>query len=99
MPQTPDNGRTPTNDERMDRIMHALERMDHRDRLRTYSAIVHGIISFIPTLLLLGSLWYLYAHGAELLKQMTTEATKQAAGYSAQQGGDLLKEFQKMMGR
>ena len=88
-----------TSDENLALIVHHLERLDKRDRLRTYGAFIHGILSFIPLLILLSTLWYVYNNGAELLQQVTTEAAKQAATYSAEKGSDWMNQLQNMMKR
>lgn len=68
----------------LDEIARSLHRMDRRDRLRTYGAMVHTVLAFLPTIFFLWSAWYVYAHGTELLKMVAGETAKQAAQYSDQ---------------
>lgn len=88
-----------TGDEKLEQILYHLERLDRRDQWRTYGALIHTIMSFIPMLLLLGSLWYLYHNADRLLQQVASQAARQAAAAATQQGGDWMKQFQQMMGR
>ena len=88
-----------TMEERVDKIVHYLEKMDRRDRWRTIGGFIKGVIGFVPIIVTLASIWYLYAHGADLMKQIAQEAAKQAASYTQQSGGDVLKQFQNMLKR
>ncbi len=88
-----------TMEEKVDKIVHHLERMDKRDRLRTIGGFIKGVLGFIPLLVMLGSLWYVYNHGAELMKEIASEAAKQAASYTQQGSSDIMKQFQNMMTR
>ncbi len=90
MPDTPESHPT-TTDEKLDRIVAHLDRMNRRDRLRMWGSLIHGIIGFIPTLILLGTVWYVYSNASSLLTKMTSEAAKQAAVYSE---SSFTKQFQ-----
>ena len=80
-----------TTEEKLDRIVAHLDRMDRRDRLRMWGSVVHGILGFIPTLILLGTVWYVYSNASNLLTTMASEAAKQAAVYSE---SSFTKQFQ-----
>ena len=69
-------------EERLDLIVHYLHTADRRERLRTITGTIRSVISIVPFILFLGSLWYVYAHGQDLMTQITAEAAKQAAVYS-----------------
>jgi hypothetical protein len=88
-----------TTEEKLDIIIGHLESMDKRDKLRTWGGFVRGIIGLIPTIILIWSVWYFYAHGTELIKQMTAEAAKQAAGYSQTQSDSFMQQIQKYLPR
>lgn len=83
--------------DKLDTIIHYLEQMNRRDRLRTYGGLVRSILGFIPLVLLLGSLWYVYAHTEEFLRTISQEAARAAAEYS--NGGEFMKNLQNMMKR
>ena len=83
-----------TND-KLDRIIHHLARMDQRDRWRTWGGFVRSIIGLVPVLVLLGSLWYFYQHGDQLIKQMTQQVVKQSAQYQQGGMGDLYDQLKK----
>jgi hypothetical protein len=82
---------------KLDQMILHLERMDSRDRLRTWGGFFRGLISLIPIILLVWSAWYFYQHGAELMQQIAEESAKQAAKYTQQQSQDLLQRVQGMM--
>lgn len=86
-----------TTDEKLDRIVDDLDKMNRRDRLRTIGGFIRGILGLIPLVVLLASLWYVYSYGEELMGKIAGEAAKQAASYT--QNSDLLKNVQNMMKR
>ena len=88
-----------SSEDKLDKIVHYLERMDRRDRWRTYGGFVRGLLGILPLLILLGSLWYTYTHLNELLGKVAGEAAKQAAHYTQESSGDFMKQVQKMMKR
>ncbi len=59
-----------TVEEKLDVIIKYLHRIDKRDRIRMWSGTVHSLMTLIPLILTLVSLWYFYAHSADLLKGM-----------------------------
>lgn len=77
--------------DKLDRIIYHLDRMDRRDRMRTWGGLVHTLLSLIPTLILLGTVWYVYHNASNLLTTMASEAAKQAAVYSE---SSFTKQFQ-----
>ncbi|MBI5156235.1 hypothetical protein HZA45_03105 [Candidatus Peregrinibacteria bacterium] len=90
MSETPPSHPT-TIDEKLDRIVTHLDHMNRRDKLRMWGSLIHGIIGFIPTLILLGTVWYVYNNASNLLTTMASEAAKQAAVYSE---SSFTKQFQ-----
>lgn len=83
-------------DDRLDHIVEVLDRMDRRDRWRTIGSTVRGILGIVPLLIFLGSLWYIYVNGEELLQKIAGEAAKQAASYT-QDSSEFMKQVQNMM--
>lgn len=86
-----------TMDEKMDQILIYLHRMDRRDRLRTVGGFFRGMLAIIPLAFFLWSAWYFYAHGDELMEQLTEQAAKSAAEYSQQEAGDLMDQLEQYM--
>lgn len=67
-----------TTEDKLDLIVRHLERMDKRDRLRTWGGFFRTIIGFIPLVIFLFSAWYFYNNADEILKKITAEAAEQA---------------------
>ncbi|MEK7591191.1 MAG: hypothetical protein AAB489_03220 [Patescibacteria group bacterium] len=82
-----------TVESRLDKIVEHLERMDRRDRLRTWGGFVRSLIALVPMIIFLLSAWYLYNNTDEMLKKITEEAAKQAAKYTEQSAGKLMEKF------
>jgi hypothetical protein len=80
--------------DKLDAILHHLERLDKRDRLRTWGGFVRSILGLIPTAILLLGAWYLYAHGDDLIVRLMKEATKQAAVLTGQGAGALTNQLE-----
>lgn len=72
------------NQDKLDIIIEHLENIDRRDRLRTWGGFFRGIISIIPVLVLLWSVWYTFAHGPEILEMITKKAAEQAASVTVE---------------
>jgi hypothetical protein len=88
----------PTNtDERLDAILDHLARMDRRDRLRTIGGFFRGLLGLIPIIILLGSVWYAYQYGDELLAKITKQAAEQAAAATQQGAGNLMEKLELML--
>ncbi len=86
-------------EQKLDIIVACLDRMDRRDRLRTWGAFVRGILGLIPLLFFLFSIWYIAKHGDELLIKITQEAARQAAIMTEQQGSGMMQRIQEMIPR
>jgi len=59
-----------TVEEKLDVIIKYLHRIDKRDRIRMWSGTIHSLMTLIPLVLTLLSLWYFYTHSAELMSGM-----------------------------
>lgn len=78
-------------DEKLDAILHHVGRMDRRDRLRTIAGFFKGILTIIPIIILLGSVWYFYNNGDQLIAKVAEESAKQAATFMEKGSSNLLK--------
>ena len=91
---TPANSPAPTVEEHLAMIVQFLERMDRRERWRSFWSGIRNGLSMIPLIFFLGSLWYVYLHGQDLLQKIAEEAAKQAAVYTQT---DFMKQFQHLL--
>ncbi|HCI03737.1 TPA: hypothetical protein DE059_02305 [Candidatus Peribacteria bacterium] len=87
-----------TND-KLDEIIEHLRNIDKRDRLRTIGGFFKGLISLIPIIVLLGSIWWAFKYGDQLLEKIAQQAAKQAAIVTEQQGGEVMKQFENFLVR
>jgi len=74
-------------------ILHRVEEMNRRDKLRTWGAFVRGLLGIIPLAVFLASLWYVYNNGEALLEKMAQQAAKQAAIYTQEQADGMMERF------
>lgn len=65
-------------EDKLDRIITILEKMNRRDRLRTIGGFFRTIISFIPIALVIFFTWYGIKYSDELLQKITSKAAEQA---------------------
>lgn len=84
---------TPPED-KLDRIIALLDRMDRRERLRSIGGFIRGVISVVPIIIVVFFTWYTVKYGDQLLEKITSMAAQQA-GKVAQQNAvsDFMKEF------
>tara|TARA_Y100000310_G_scaffold343528_1_gene451652 strand:- start:2867 stop:3178 length:312 start_codon:yes stop_codon:yes gene_type:complete len=94
MPKKKKEESTLTTEDKLDIIVEFLRRMDKRDRLRTWGGFFKGMISLIPIIVMLGSIWYVYEHGEELLQKITQQAAKEAAAMTSDSAGDIMKQIE-----
>lgn len=57
-------------EEKLDVIITYLHRIDKRDRIRMWSGTLHSLLTLVPLILTLMSLWYFYTHSSDILKGM-----------------------------
>ena len=93
MPPNPDKL-----DFQLEQILSHLERMDKRDRMRTWGGFFRSLIAMIPVFLLLWSVWFFYKEGDKFLDKIITKTTEQAAK-AAQPSPEMMKQLQNMMKR
>lgn len=83
-----------TTEDKLDRIVTILDRMNRRDRLRTIGGFIRGVFSIIPIIIVVFFTWYTIKYGDQLLEKITSMAAQQA-GKVAQQNAvsDFMKQF------
>lgn len=67
-----------TTEDKLDAIVMHLERLDKRDRLRTWGGFVRTILGFIPLIFFIVTAWYFYNHTDEILTKITEQAAEAA---------------------
>ncbi|MBT3292734.1 hypothetical protein HN512_04450 [Candidatus Peregrinibacteria bacterium] len=80
-------------DEKMDEVIMYLKKIDRRDKVRMWGGLFRGIITIIPTLIFIWSMWYFYENGDDILRKVSTIAAEQATAITQQHGGDLLEKL------
>lgn len=75
-----------TTEQKLDMIVLYLHRMDRRERIKFVGGIVHSILAFVPLILSIAALWYLYTHGAELISESVKGVFTGGQSSSEQQG-------------
>ena len=55
---------------RLDEIVKHMEHMDRRDRMRTTTGTISWVLHIIPTILMLLSLWFVYAQFTAFVHQL-----------------------------
>jgi hypothetical protein len=68
-----------TNEDRLDLILHHLEALDRRDRLRTQAAFVRGLLGLIPLIIFVWSAWFFVNNYQQILSEVTKQAATAAA--------------------
>ncbi len=75
-----------------DILLH-LERMDKRDKLRTWGGFVRSMIAMIPLILTVWGIWYFYANMDKILSDITEQAARKAAEYSKSSSEKFLEDI------
>jgi len=81
-------------EDKVDLIIRHLQRMDRRDRLRTWGGFFRSLIGFIPIIIFVFAAWYMYMYGDQLLEKIAQQAAKQAAEITQQNAEVLLQKTQ-----
>lgn len=79
-----------TTDDKLDVIIEYLRKMNRRDRLRMIGGFFRGLLSIIPIVFFLISMWYVYAYGDALLEKVAAVAAKQAANVARVNTGNIV---------
>ena len=69
-------------EERLDLILDYLHRAERRDRWRTVAGFIRNFILILPFLAFLGSLWFVYVHGDDLIDAVSQRMARQSAAYT-----------------
>ncbi len=94
----PDNDRPiTTTDEKLDQILIHLERMDKRDKLRTWGSFARWLISLLPLLFFLWGAWYVVTHVDDVIRKVAEESAKQAAKVTQQQSANMMDKLKNML--
>lgn len=88
-----------TVEDKLDEIIRCLHRLDKRDRARTIGGFFKSLIGFIPIIILIGSVWYAYRYGDELLEKIAQQAAKQAAIMTEQGTDSVMQRFGGFLGQ
>jgi hypothetical protein len=91
--QTPQTTSRQTVEDKLDDILAYMHRFERRDRIRTFNATMHALFSIVPMLMFIYGSWYLYAHGAELMKTLSEQAARSAAEYSQDSMSNFIQQF------
>lgn len=79
-------------DDKVEAILHHIERMDRRDRLRTIGGFFRSIIGLIPIAITIGFIWYFYNYGDDFLAKIAEQAAKQAAAVTQKSSEGILNQ-------
>ena len=85
-------------DEKLDRVLVYLARMDRRDRIRMWGGFLHTLLTVVPLILFLVSSWYVYANFVVIMTEFTHRAAENAASATGQRYDDALRQIQKAFG-
>lgn len=80
-------------DDKLDIIIEHLERMDRRDRMRTWGSFVKGMISIVPMLAFIYGLWYFSQNGDAVLEKIAKTAAEQAAAVTTQSADGIMQQL------
>jgi|GEM_PF-1112596 len=84
-------------EEQLDTIITHLERLDRRDRVRTFGGFIRSVLGLTPLLLFLGGGLYFYFYSEDVIGKIAEQAAKQTQTLLKSGDSSLLKEFQKML--
>lgn len=85
-------------DDKLDRIITYLHRMDRRDRMRMIGSSVHSVIWLVSTILVLYGLWYFTMHAPQMIQEATTRMMEQSlGGGSTSSNGGWMEQLQQYL--
>ncbi len=79
MIDTPKNTEVETK-ELLEKIITHLEHIDRRDRIRLWGGFVRSLLSLIPTIIFLWTLWYVSENTDALLRKIANIAVEVTSG-------------------
>lgn len=80
-------------EDKLDEILAFMHRAERRDRIRTVGSTIKGVLSIIPIAVLLGSLWYFYENGEEVMNTLMDKTIQKSAEYSQESLLDQLEGY------
>ncbi len=83
-----------TTDDKLDIIIKYLHRIDRRDRIRMWSGTVHSLLTIIPLVLTILSLWYFYTHSSEVMRDMFTGMMPGGGGGGSTSSQSIMDQIQ-----
>ncbi len=83
--------------EKLDRIAMHLERLDQRDRLRTWMGMLHGFVWIAMALFFVWSSVYFAQNFDEIMTKIITISTEQTMKYTQEQSAEMMKAFQNLI--
>ena len=78
---------------KLDEILAFMHRAERRDRWRTAGGFIRGMLGIIPLAVLLGSLWYFYTNGEELMSELMDQTIQRSTEYSQESLMDQLEGY------
>jgi hypothetical protein len=85
---------TVTVEDQLARIVTHLERMDRRDKLRTWGGFTRGVLGLLPLAIFFWSIWYVTTHMDEIIRTVSEEAALAASKYTQSYSEDIIDKFQ-----
>ncbi|PIR53702.1 hypothetical protein COU75_04660 [Candidatus Peregrinibacteria bacterium CG10_big_fil_rev_8_21_14_0_10_42_8] len=86
----------PNEKDKLDTIVWHLERMDKRDKLRTWGSFFKGLMSIIPVIAFIWGAWYFSQHGDEIMAKIAKQAAEQAAEVTKQGTNSILDRMKNL---
>jgi hypothetical protein len=86
----------PSDKDQLETIIWHLERMDKRDRMRTWGSFFKGLLSIIPVIAFIWGAWYFSQHGDEILAKIAKQAAEQAAEVTRQGTNSLFDQIKNL---
>lgn len=80
--------------EKLDAILAVMKRHERRERLRSMGRMLHAVIWFS---LVIGSSWYLYEYGPELMQSIAQSAAESAAKVAEQNSQQFMEQMQQQV--
>lgn len=82
-----------TPDQKLDVIIHHLENMDRRDRLRLRGSMFNGLIRLVSLGFFAYSIWFAYHNADEFISKITAEAAKHVTDSASDSAGSIIDKL------
>ncbi len=83
--------------EKLDRIAMHVERLDRRDRLRTWMGMLRGFVWIAMALFFVWSSIFFAQNFDDIMTKIITISTEQTMKYTQDQSAEMMKAFQNMI--